>query len=335
MIRVRTLAFLFAASMLALNAARPSPAAVPIAPFPAKDRAPAGLSVMTYNVEGLPFPAAYGRADKEAEIGEHLAQLRMEGRQPHVVLLQEAFIPQAKAIARAAGYTYVAHGPGPSDSAPDRSPTDVAFAERGSWLKGEGLGKWVDSGLLILSDYPIVQTRKMAFPQGMCAGFDCLASKGVLIAWIKVPGEAQPVAVADTHLNSRATSGVAVLRADTAYLHQTAMARAFVRANVPASTSLVFGGDFNVGHDRARIAAQAADGGMAGGGAEATTGIEHNDAVTAAPMDRAAIVRRAKDKQYYRPASGRNLILRDFQVPFGPDNRTLSDHLPFIADYSS
>lgn len=328
--RLRLLTVATVVGIAALNLPLPSPAAVPPDPVPFRPQPADQLSVMTYNVEGLPFPLAYGRAAKLAEIGARLAGLRRAGRQPHVVLLQEAFIPQAKAIAGAAGYAHVALGPQIADV---REALDGA--DGASWLRGEGLGKWTDGGLVILSDYPIVRTREMAFPATMCAGFDCLAAKGVLIAWVKVPGRDEPVAIADTHLNSRKASGVGVDRANAAYARQVAAARGFLRANVSATSDVIFGGDFNTGHDKARIAAQMVDGGVLEGGSEATLAARSGDLLHITHSDETAILSRAKDKQYFRAGAGSRLTLRALEIPFGVANggSRLSDHLGFVADY--
>lgn len=330
--RLRMLTVATLAGILALNLSLPSPAAVSPEPVHARPHVAGELSVMTYNVKGLPFPAAYGRAGKLTEIGQRLGYLRRAGVQPHVVLLQEAFIPEAKAIAQAAGYAHVALGPQISDVR--SAPTDLAAGA--SWIKGESLGKWVDSGLVILSDYPIVRTRKMAFPADMCAGFDCLAAKGVLLAWIKVPGHDNPVAIADTHLNSRKASGVDVNRANTAYALQVAAARNFIRANVQADTDIIFGGDFNLGHDPNRVAAEEAEGGIVPGAREATSLANSIDTAGMAARDRTAILSRAKDKQYFRAGTDEGLALRDLEVPFGIGNggTELSDHLGFVASYA-
>lgn len=332
--RLRMLTVAALAGILALNLPLPSPAAVSPLPVHARLRAADTLSVMTYNVQGLPFPAAHDRADKLTEIGQRLGYLRRAGAQPHVVLLQEAFIPEAKAIARTAGYAYVALGPQISDVR--KVPMDLAAGS--SWLKGESLGKWIDSGLLILSDYPIVRTRKMAFPADMCAGYDCLAAKGVLLAWIKVPGHDAPFAIADTHLNSRRASGVDVHRANTAYGLQVAAVRNFIRANVPVDAAIIFGGDFNLGHDPRRLAAEAAAGGIVPGAREVTSLAHSIDTTGMTAGDRAAIFSRAKDKQYFRAGAGagNGLALRDLEVPFGIGNGgpELSDHLGFVASYA-
>lgn len=296
-----------------------------------------GLSVMTYNVEGLPWPVALGRPAALAEIGQRFAALRQRGMQPHVVLLQEAFISQAKAIGAAGGYRYFAAGPQASDAAD--APTaslGTGFRAQAQWRKGEDAGKWVDSGLAILSDYPIVSTAKMAFPRDACAGYDCLAAKGVLLARIDVPGVRNPVVVVDTHLNSRGASGVSTDRANIAFAWQTGAVRRFVSTRIGAGTDVILGGDFNIGHDPVRLADAAQDGGLLAGANEAVaTMVRRAQDGGGMSIDLAAVRDRAKDKEYFRPARGSQLQLRDVTIPFGIRARGfgLSDHLGFIADY--
>lgn len=312
------------AGLAAANLARPSPAATPTPAISLPPTPRPGLSVMTYNVKGLPFPAAYGRPSALAEIGQRLAALRRQGRQPDVVALQEAFIPEAKAIAAQAGYRYVAVGPQPSDAGTG-APADA------SWSRGETAGKWVDSGLLIMSDHPILATRRMAYSSDACAGYDCMAAKGVLIAWVRAPGLPRPVAIADTHLNSRHASGVSAEKANAAYRLQVDQARQFIRSAVSPRTGLVFAGDFNVGHDPVRIAMT--DGAFAGpAGMAQAIGPSTRERST----DLAAVVRRAKDKEYFRSGSAGQFHVDGVHVPFGlaDGGLSLSDHLGVVVDYA-
>jgi len=295
------------------------------------------LTVMTYNVHGLPFPIARSRGPELAEIGARFADLRRAGKQPHVVVLQEAFTADAKAIARLGGYRFVAAGPDEGAAAdPARPSISPAFDRASSVLKGEGVGKWEDSGLMVLSDYPILKTKRMAFPQDACAGYDCLAAKGAMLAWIAVPGFSLPVVIGDTHLSSRGATGVSVERANEAYAWQISAVRRFVRDNVTPATSIVFGGDFNVGDDPVRIADTSAQGGVVPYANEATEVFAHQSGSSPGDPDFAAVARRAKDKQYYRSGSGLRLKLVDLKVPFGKaqGGRELSDHFGYIASYS-
>ncbi|AIT81966.1 endonuclease (plasmid) [Novosphingobium pentaromativorans US6-1] len=334
MLRLAAVAAVFSA--FAVNVAGGAPAAVVPATVAAVPGAPSSeLSVMTYNVKGLPWPIALGRSSALLEIGRRLRHLRTQGRQPHVVLLQEAFIPEAKALGAIGGYPYVVSGPQPQDSS--AAPTgslDGEFRAKVHWSKGEGEGKWVDSGLLILSDYPVVATAKMAFPQDACAGFDCLATKGAVLAQIKVPGVDKPVTVVDTHLNARHASGVSTRRANEAYAWQVVAVRQFVERQVAPGSDVIFGGDFNLGHDRDRLAAAAKDGGLLPGGQEV---IATMDGRVSAPSgsDFDFVVSRAKDKEYFRAGQGSRLQLTGVDVPFGASDGGfgLSDHLGFVADY--
>lgn len=299
----------------------------------------AGLSVMTYNVKGLPWPMGIGRSGPLARIGARLHALRQAGRQPHVVLLQEAFTNEAKAIADVAGYPYRADGPTQILAAAD--PTDMAFLSEASMLAGEGMGKMSDSGLMILSDYPIVAVRQAAFPVDACAGFDCLANKGMVLAFVRVPGSATPVAILNAHLNARSASGVSIVRAFTAYGRQVAAMDAFLRANLPAGTPLVLGGDLNVGRDRARRALMEAFAAHWTGSERLSRGVLRACASGAGrcpPLseDARKALEHNKDWQIAVDADGQGVAARRIAVPFGreTDGTMLSDHMGYVAYYA-
>lgn len=89
-----------------------------------------------------------------------MRNLRHAGRNPHIVVLQEAFTQDAQSIGRATGYRYIAQGPSAhmaGVAVPAR--TSSPLVDGRSWLKGEDVGKYVGSGLQILSDYPITGVR--------------------------------------------------------------------------------------------------------------------------------------------------------------------------------
>ncbi|NWK97652.1 endonuclease [Sphingobium lactosutens] len=299
------------------------------------------LSVMTYNVQGLPWPIAWGREEALTKIGDRLATLRRAGRQPHIVLLQEAFTPEAAGIARRAGYAHVATGPGTELApSPPATATDRAYLAQARWDRGEAMGKRFGSGLMILSDYPIVGQARMAFPAFACAGFDCLANKGVLIAHIAVPGFAAPVSIVNTHLNARKAAGVPISRSQRAFTRQVALLAAFVGAQVPRGHSLVLGGDMNIGGDPARNVAFFRH-------------WAHSDYIFVKPalggvrralnlpyqIDRdalAASAARAKDWLFARDEQGRPMVVTQASVPFGQeaDGAPLSDHYGYALTYA-
>lgn len=296
----------------------------------------AELSVMTFNVAGLPWPVARNRQPAFAAIAGRLRQMRSRGVQPHVVLLQEAFCGEAKRIGELAGYRYSSFGPAAAANT-QQPPLGREFADAAQWLKGERGGSVIDSGLVVLSDYPIVRTQRFAFPQGACAGYDCLAAKGVLAIWIEVPGAGQAIAVVNTHLNSRKATHVSAERADRAHAWQIAVVRDFVSSVVAADTPIIFGGDLNAGQVAQRKAA------LIG---RPLIGPDQRDGLTTVmgqgnmmPGSRAEaehIVARNKDRIFSR--NGGNVELSPVRawVPFkmSTGNGALSDHAGFVIDYS-
>ncbi|MDP1027582.1 endonuclease/exonuclease/phosphatase family protein [Sphingomonas sp. KR1UV-12] len=291
---------------------------------------PAGLSVMTYNVDGLPWPLASGRPEAMAAIAAQLRALRRAGRQPAVVALQEAFGDDAKAIGQAAGYRYMAVGPARDQSPPAQTASDRRFMDDGSIFAGERLGKRVDSGLVIFSDNPILAVRRMAY--SVCAGYDCLANKGALAALIAVPG-AGPVTVIDTHLNSACASGVPRARHRYAYRRQLEQLAGFEQSLARPDTVMLTAGDFNVGQDPRRNADfrtrfVAASGRL---GIAAANGVR----VAAAGLnDLRASLQRRKDWLLYRPSAF--YAVRPIELtPFGRDRdgTMLSDHIGVVVRY--
>jgi endonuclease/exonuclease/phosphatase family metal-dependent hydrolase len=318
-----------------------------IAPVPTMQQLPAGattLSVLTYNVEGLPFPFARSRGAAAQQIADRLKTLRAGGQQPHVVVLQEAFGEAQKAIGRDAGYRYTAFGPSKHTKS-DEAMTDEdrAFAAKARFLKGEDVGKWRSSGLAILSDYPIVSVKKAAFPAWACAGFDCLANKGVLMAEIQVPGIDKPVAVIVTHMNSKDTSGVGKDRWNGAFNLQARTIGSFLAKNLDPTVPYIFAGDTNIGKSAERRAwFEQALNGLPRGSANqevrtalATCLVATSACTVEAPTQAAKSLRRGKDLQVYADGATVKIQPLGIGVPFGADENghMLSDHIGYTAVY--
>ncbi|WP_454883391.1 endonuclease/exonuclease/phosphatase family protein [Sphingomonas oryzagri] len=210
------------------------------------------VSLLTYNVKGLPWPVASARPAALDAIASQLKALRASGHQPHIVALQEAFVGDAKAIGAKAGYRYAAFGPTETVDALPASTADKQFMGQGSYLLGEGVGKHADSGLAVFSDYPILAVRRIVYP--VCAGYDCLANKGALAALIAVPGMRTPVVLVNTHLNSNVASRAPKDRANYAYFRQIDSLASFVSGLVRSGDPVLLAGDFNVGPTVARRA---------------------------------------------------------------------------------
>jgi endonuclease/exonuclease/phosphatase family metal-dependent hydrolase len=303
---------------------------------------PASLSVLTYNVEGLPWPARSGRGRDLAAMAERLRQLRAGGRQPHVVVLQEAFTAGAKQIVTDAGYRYVADGPGRDDAGAEAStPEDAAFVAAGSSATGEGLGKWSDSGLRIASDYPIVAVRRMPFPSYACAGFDCLANKGVLIVYVAVPGAPGPVAIVATHLNSRHSSHVDDARSLYAYRRQLDAMSGFLARTLAPAVPVVMAGDFNAGTALARRSYLIRSAVRWRKDAPVGVALDHcmQPRNACALSDRADLqysLKRGRDWQFFAPGAAARLVPTGMAAPFGhaADGAMLSDHVGYVVVYS-
>lgn len=310
----------------------PPPTYAPAHPFDGS------LSVLTYNVKGLPWPVALGRTASLESIGHKLRSLRDSGEAPSVAVLQEAFVEEARSIGRLGGYRYIADGPAPSDirSTP-MSSDDAAYASRAHWWKGETEGKFVGSGLQVLSDYPIVAVHRMAFPAFACAGFDCLANKGALLVTLDIPGAPTPVDVLTTHLNSRHASGVSDARSTYAYRRQVAELSAFVRRVHDPRFPLIASGDYNVGPVEARQAAlfDAVRDGWVGDRPMRDALEEFKRQGGVLDADAAYELRRGRDWQFYFDGSRGKLALTGIEVPFGRDEagNMLSDHVGYVARF--
>ncbi|WP_146151105.1 endonuclease/exonuclease/phosphatase family protein [Allosphingosinicella deserti] len=302
------------------------------------------LTILTYNVKGLPWPLAWERDAALARIGDRLRRLRAAGRQPRVVLLQEAFTDTAKRIGRDSGYRHSAFGPGLEGPATGRPAlAEKAFLGSANPLKGEGIGKITDSGLQILSDYPILDVRTAAFSATACAGYDCLANKGMVAVLIAVPGRATPVAIINTHLNARKASGVSPERALEAYRRQFEELDRFRARVVPRGVPTIIAGDLNVGRSPERRAlAHAVVGRWLNRKSIALTGgslracfVAGAPCGSAMPRDAARALRHNKDWQIALPAAGAELVPQAIDVPFGieSDGTMLSDHIGYAVRY--
>lgn len=212
----------------------------------------AELSVMTYNVAGLPWPVKSGRRKAMRAIAKEIAALRETGRAPDVIVLQEAFIPAAAAIG--ASYSNRLRGPRASDkSALDAPPPDPDFIRKRRFFKGEKLGKILSSGLYIFSDYPISAARMTPFGRNSCAGYDCLANKGAMLVEIEIPSVPEPVQILNTHLNANGASGVSKARALVAHRRQIDEIGQFLAEALNRDRPFIYAGDFNTRHSADRF----------------------------------------------------------------------------------
>lgn len=296
----------------------------------------ADVSMLTYNVHGLPWPIAPRRTAALAAIGRHLLDLHRQGKAPRVAVLQEAFTAEAKAIARTSGYRYAAFGRDKAGRYPAPLPAGVTAASLDAgahWWKGEGVGKWTGSGLVILSDYPIVDVRQLTYSASACAGYDCLAAKGAMLATLKLPAGAL-LEIATTHLNSRHATGVDDERANRGWMVQIAELRDFIASRRNAALPLLLGGDLNVGGDIVRRLGLADFAAALGGGAR--DGMQVLKAGGASlDQDTVRAVEHGKDWELILDGAAGKLTPERAWTPFGANGGApLSDHLGFALAYA-
>jgi endonuclease/exonuclease/phosphatase family metal-dependent hydrolase len=218
------------------------------------ERGTATLRILTYNVEGLPWPAKGRRTPRLREIGRELAEMRAKGTAPDIVLLQESFSREAARIGARAGYrNYVkgptAHAPRP----PTSDNADPRLVDKRKRTKGE----WkpiLSGGLYVLSDLPLVEVDREPFRSRECAGFDCLSNKGVMHVRVAVPGAPTELDLFNTHLNSRGHAGVSQARSLKAHSLQVDELHRYIEAKWDKAHPLIFGGDLNMRHAPARFA---------------------------------------------------------------------------------
>lgn len=186
------------------------------------------FNMMSYNVNGLPWPLKKNKAPLFEEMARIIQEQRGRGAAPQVLVIQEGFRGDFKRFVENSGYKYVIKGPNSKKRREGSGPSKAI----------------VNSGLYILSDFPITQTDFVVFGSE-CSGFDCYANKGVLYAQIDVP-HVGLVDIFDTHLNSLGSSGTKPEAVYAAQLKQMQIASDFVNSKISTERPSLFGGDFNI-----------------------------------------------------------------------------------------
>ena len=207
--------------------------------------APATLSVMTYNLEGLTWPARTGRRPSLEAIGREFAAMEAAGTLPDVIVFQEAFSTSALRTAASTGHTHFVHGPRAWARSGLSKTRDPVLRKR-NYLRGEWGIRTMGSGLAVASRYPITAVFMQPYGPTSCAGWDCLANKAALLVRIELPGHADPVEIATTHMNSQGASKAPPEKHLAAHQAQSEELAAFLdRASTPESP-LILAGDFNM-----------------------------------------------------------------------------------------
>ncbi len=170
------------------------------------------------------------------KLTEILDLLHQENELPDVLLLQEAFASDIPImdnspllyLLKNSPYPYFVQGP----QARVKNVAEAAFAYL---FHIPGI---VDSGLVILSKYPIRRRGRKAFFK--CRGTDCLANKGILYAQIQLPGVEHTIDIFNTHYQAGSAY-------DAVKIQQNSDSEDYVRRvrSEKYSFMQVYGGDFN------------------------------------------------------------------------------------------
>jgi endonuclease/exonuclease/phosphatase family metal-dependent hydrolase len=206
------------------------------------------LDVLTYNIEGV--PGRSGRRGELKQIGARLATMRKAGEAPDVVLFQEMFSRDAAAAVRKTGYPNIVSGP----TRGQRRTLPKWGERRGhKWRRGEWGVRLVGSGLAIASAYPIQAHASEPFSGRACAGFDCLANKGSMLASLSIPGVPGELDVFNTHMNAQGASRVPMRRHLPVHRAQARELSDFVARSRAPGAPVILGGDFNMRRSEARF----------------------------------------------------------------------------------
>jgi len=207
-------------------------------------RASTTFDVLTFNIEGLGWPARRGRGPSLERIGAVLRGMAARDEAPDVIMVQEMFSPAA--VRAVTGWDYPNMVSGPARTQRKDLVGSSRMPGPYKWKKGE-LGLHIaGSGLAIVSAFPILETQSEPFGRRRCAGLDCLSNKGMLYARIVIPGVPGTINLFNTHLNSQRASRVSPQRHARAHRLQVEELGNFITAVGSPDVPTVLGGDFNM-----------------------------------------------------------------------------------------
>lgn len=280
------------------------------------------LRVMTYNVHGLPV---IGSSEEQfQEMGRVLAQKRKNGTAPHVVVIQEGFDKDVNLFLEGSGYPYIQKGPRAKDRVPG-TPSGGLFS------------KILNSGLYILSEYPIESIHMTPFLIDSCAQSDCRANKGLLYVKINFPGVPTPVQIITTHMNANGSriskENAERVKSDNAKLAQINETGAFLSKNLDRHLPVIFAGDFNIKKTRAHWDIFQKTLSMTNAAQLCLS--REPKCIIATGADRIALFENTPDHQYFD--SGDQVSVEPYEVMKTMtetlDNKPLSDHLGLQVNY--
>ncbi|QPC42686.1 hypothetical protein HW532_08215 [Kaustia mangrovi] len=293
---------------------------------------PFTLTVLTYNVNDLPWPLRKNSEPQLAYIGKDLARRRAAGDGPDVVFLQEAFTSRSRKLIEAAGYPYVFKGPGRRSTsgkgvgAKAKEPIRMRTEQTGMNTR-----KFVNSGLYVLSRYPFVARDSELFGSD-CSGNDCLANKSVIHVRIALPEPYTPFDLVTSHMDSNIRSEAPEEKRLQAHHAQTDKLVAFVDETVRPRSGIL-AGDLNIKVAPRYIYFSEHLGGINAGELCFNTA----KSCTLGPnATEKSLWKKTNDHQFIIEGNNYKItpirMMRNYDEK--PQGRELSDHLGFEATYS-
>ncbi len=293
---------------LAQAAGKARPALPPIPPASSAPAVPVLahgefiLRVMNYNVFGLPGPC--NDCSRLGDIGRELKRMRQQGNGPHIIAIQEGFNVAIEDLIREAGFPYRVWGPGTSTAR-------------------------ISSGLVILSEFPLRNSKQHAFDPANLVGFDWNSRKGLVYTQVQVPGVPEVVEFLNTHMQADGF-GATLNESVSARMREHLEVGRFLRSNLSTQGPVIFAGDFNTFEalpDYPMIAQQTGLMNILNfckimGTCDVRGQIDHE-------------LQTCVDHQFFRPHTTVNLEPIFFQKLFQPpvNGRRLSDHDAQLVHY--
>ncbi len=200
------------------------------------------LKVLSYNINGLPFPLKARKKPLFIYIREELKKREIIGRAPDIILIQEAFTKKAyKHLISQLDYPYVLKG----------NISKTPSKERLEKCKEEGIrpkkcysNKLLNSGLYVLSKYPILNWDRVNFGSS-CSGFDCFSNKAGI--YLEVDGgKFGNIDIFTTHMNASGKAIGGKRKMIAAKIEQIEKVEAFYQKNRKPKNPMVFAGDVNL-----------------------------------------------------------------------------------------
>ena len=271
------------------------------------------LKVLSYNVKGLPWPAAKNTKKRMKKIGKQLAFLRSQGKAPHIVLLQEAIQSDSKLRERA---NYPIQYEGPDTSTPGHRENDRKFTT-------------YKSGLWILSELPLSDAVNISYPTGACSGWDCMANKGWQHIKVHIPGLDVPIELFNTHMQAHVKRQAEI----DARKIQILAVTDYLNTNLNGSEPVIFAGDFNLKPNRAGYPLFVKESGLINVG---NLCINSDSCQKGSKSSESDIYARSNDHHFYR--SGIRVKIEPIYIDrsFGryyEDGKNLSDHDGYEVHY--